>query len=155
MLIGYGALKVVVLIGRIGSANGARDSLGSVASIGQDIARAPSDSLRLLADGVVNTRPLLAAPTDRLCPVPMTPSNTPPGRPPSGPLFPPPPQLATASTPAVNRLVRRIGCAAVYCARPRRKTTMVDRGLRAMTTSFAPPPARCQARYHSAVFSAG
>src|SRR3954464_3527693 len=118
MLIGYGALKVVVLIGRIGSASGASESSGSIASIGQSIARAPSDSLTLLADGVVNTRPLLAAPTDRLCPVPMTPSHTPPGRP-SGPFFSPPPQLASASTPAVSKLVRRIGCAAVYCARPR------------------------------------
>src|SRR3954464_1138084 len=112
MLIGYGALKVVVLIGRIGSARGGSDSPGSVALIGQSTARAPSDSLRLLADGVVNTRPLLAAPTDRLWPVPMTPSHTAP----PGPLLPPPPQLASASTPAVTRLVRRIGCAAVYCA---------------------------------------
>src|SRR4051794_26395972 len=111
MLIGYGALKVVVLIGRIGSASGASASAGSVASIGQSIARAPSDSLRLLAEAVVNTRPLLAAPTDRLCPVPMTPSHTAPAPPSGGPPFPPPPQLASASTPAVNRLIRRIGCA--------------------------------------------
>ena len=32
---------------------------------------------------------------------------------------------------------------------------MVERGLRAMTTSLAPPPARCQARYQGSVFSAG
>ena len=72
MLLGYGWLKPVVSSGRIGSASGASDSSGSAASIGQVIPRAPSDSLRLFGDGDVKMRPLLAAPTDRLCPVPTT-----------------------------------------------------------------------------------
>jgi hypothetical protein len=75
MLFGYGLL-LPVSIGRIGSASGASDSSGSVASIGQLVARAPSESFRLVVDGVVYTRPLLAAPTDRLWPVPMTPSQS-------------------------------------------------------------------------------
>src|SRR4051794_7604939 len=119
MLIGYAALYVVVLIWRIGSASGTTDSSGSVTSIGQSIARAPSDSLTSFGDGIVNGSPLLAAPTDRLWPVPIPP---PPraakprwGAPPALRPVPPPPQLASASTPAVNTLGRRrIGCAAVY-----------------------------------------
>src|SRR4029079_11710660 len=107
MLIGYGALNVVVLIGRIGSASGTTDSSGSAGSIGQSITCDPSDSFTLCADGVVNTRPLLAAPTDRLCPVPMTPIHRPPA-PPSA-LVLPPPQLASARSPTVSSLVRRIG----------------------------------------------
>src|SRR6185436_8257541 len=99
MLIGYGALYLVVLMVRIGSASGTSDSSGSVASIGHVVSRAPSDSLKLFGEGLVNTRPLLAAPTDRLCPVPITPTHTgvpPPsaGIPPSGGVPPPePPQL--------------------------------------------------------------
>src|SRR3954447_8504582 len=107
MLIGYAALYVVVLIWRIGSASGTTDSSGSVTSIGQSIARAPSDSLTLFGEGIVNTRPLLAAPTDRLWPVPMMPTHRAPaplsGGPPSLLPFPPPPQLASARTPAVNK----------------------------------------------------
>src|SRR6476469_1066018 len=161
MLIGYGALKVVVLMVRIGSASGTSDSRGSPASIGQVVSRSPSESLKLLGAGDVNTSPLLAAPTDRLWPVPMTPTHFTPA-PPVMPSLPPP-QLAIASASCTkDRIVvaarsrDRIGaCAAVYCARPRRKTTMLDRGLRAMRTSLAPAPARCQALYQGSVLRAG
>src|SRR5689334_18599831 len=100
MLFGYGLL-LPVSIRRIGPASGASDSSGASASIGQLVPRAPSDSFRLRPAGDVNTRPLLAAPTDRLCPVPTTPSHsgaTPPspfsGRPP-----PPPPQPIAPPAP--------------------------------------------------------
>src|SRR4029079_12330416 len=101
MLIGYGALNVVVLMVRIGSARCTTDSSGSVASIGHVVSRAPSDSFRPFGAGVVNTSPLLAAPPERLCPLPMTPNQMPlqlPSfGPPSGLLLPPPPQLARPS----------------------------------------------------------
>src|SRR3954454_14456819 len=134
MLIGYAALYVVVLIWRIGSASGTTDSSGSVTSIGQSIARAPSDSLTSFGDGIVNTSPLLAAPTDRLWPVPITPTHRAArplsGGPPSLLPVPPPPQLASESTPGVNTLVRRlIDERAVYVGTPRPDTTIVDRGL--------------------------
>ena len=38
---------------------------------------------------------------------------------------------------------------------PRRKTTIAERGLRWMTTSLLPAPARCQAPYHGSAFNAG
>ena len=142
---------------RIGSTSGTTDSAGSSAPIGHAVSSAPSDSFKLFGDGVVNTRPLLAAPTERLWPVPMTPTQSAPsppsGRPPSPPF--PPPQLATRRAPVAMKVLRRIRCAAVYCARPRRKMTIVERALRAMTTSLVPPPARCQARYHGSLFNAG
>src|SRR5262245_16431220 len=103
MLFGYGLL-LPVSSGRIGSTSGVSASFGSAASIGQLVARAPSDSLKLVGDGVVNTKPLLAAPTDRLWPVPMTPSQT--GLTPPSPPGPPPPQPipTTASTRAAARV---------------------------------------------------
>src|ERR1044071_2419107 len=99
MLIGYGALKVVVLMVRIGSASGSSDSRGSPASIGQVVSRSPSESLKLRGAGDVNTRPLLAAPTDRLWPVPMTPIHCVPA--PPLPSFPPP-QSAISSDRIAN-----------------------------------------------------
>src|SRR5438477_3905396 len=90
-------------MGRIGSSSGVSDSSGSAGSIGQLIPRAPSDSFRLLADGAVKTRPLLAAPTDRLWPVPTTPSQSggaPPSIMPPSPGFLPPPPPQPIAPPA-------------------------------------------------------
>src|SRR5262249_54000452 len=85
------------------SVSGVSDSSGSFASIGQLIPFAPSDSFKLFAEGDVKTMPLLAAPTDRLWPVPTTPSqrgSPPPSTwPPSPLLVPPPPQ---PNTPAAS-----------------------------------------------------
>src|SRR4051794_30085337 len=107
MLFGYGWLNPVVSSGRIGSASGDSDSSGSAASIGQVMPRAPSASFRLLAEGAVNTSPLLAAPTDRLCPVPMTPPHVggAPASPASG-FDPPPPQPAAPVASAPMRAVQ-------------------------------------------------
>src|SRR6476646_8148270 len=91
MLFGYGLL-LPVSSGRIGSASGASDSSGSAGSIGQLVPRAPSDNFTLLADGDVKTKPLLAAPTDKLWPVPITPSQIGATPPSLLPWPPPPPQ---------------------------------------------------------------
>src|SRR5262245_28776702 len=139
MLFGYGRL-LPVSIGRIGSASGTSDSAESLASIGQLIPRAPSDNFRLFADGDVNVRPLLAAPTDRLWPVPTTPSHNGAIPPPSScePFPPPPPQpiaapaSATAHVQFVKLVSTRIrgaslGQAAAPENQDRRRPTAFDR----------------------------